>query len=384
MFPFPKHPVLGHVDAAHTPLQGVLSDSVDLDDGALDELCGLCDDDCPDTVFDEPDEFTLLQAQNSFARRAAFGINGAAPGVQTRGSKPVKSGSRPSKADETTSYNKPVGNVITRADSAVSGLSMSSDGAGGDDCVRDAVVRAVRGQNDHQSSHSSILKHIRTDAEIEESSIASEPTLVGGELTGTVHRRLSDKTVRFMIGEESAKVLDALDAMDSVAAQVRAHAECHVMTTDDEDPECLSMDWVDTEIEICLDSGCCEHVMDLGDAPGYSTFLTESPGSKRQQKFIVGNGARVPNEGQLLLNMESSTTTGVMKLQSCFQVAEVTRPLMSVSRVCDQGLDCWFNETEARVIDKSGKTLVSFQRQGGLYISKMQLKPPEGFGGPPR
>ena len=216
------------------------------------------------------------------------------------------------------------------------------------------------------------------------SSIASEPALVGGELTGAVHRRLSDKTVRFMIGEENAKVLDALDAMDSVAAQVRAHAECHVMTTDDEDPECLSMDWVDTEIEICLDSGCCEHVMDLGDAPGYSTFLTESPGSKRQQQFIVGNGARVPNEGQLLLNMESSTTTGVMKLQSCFQVAEVTRPLMSVSRVCDQGLECRFTETEARVIDKSGKTLVSFQRQGGLYISKMRLKPPEGFGGPPR
>ena len=98
--------------------------------------------------------------------------------------------------------------------------------------------------------------------------------------------------------------------------------------------------------------------MDLGDAPGYSTFLTESPGSKRQQQFIVGNGARVPNEGQLLLNMESSTTTGVMKLQSCFQVAEVTRPLMSVSRVCDQGLECRFTESEALVIDsdKAGCT----------------------------
>ena len=86
------------------------------------------------------------------------------------------------------------------------------------------------------------------------------------------------------------------------------------MTTDDEDPECLSMDWVDTEIEICLDSGCCEHVVDLGGAPGYSTFLAESPGSKRQQQLTVGNGARVPNAGQLLLNMESSTTAGVTKL----------------------------------------------------------------------
>ena len=126
----------------------------------------------------------------------------------------------------------------------------------------------------------------------------------------SVARRLSDETVRFMIGEENAKVLDALDAMDSVAAQVRAHADALVVTTDDEEPECLSMDWIDTEIEMCLDSGCCEHVMDLGDAPGYSVFLTESPGSKRQRKLSVGNGARVPNEGQLLLSMESSTTSG--------------------------------------------------------------------------
>ena len=61
--------------------------------------------------------------------------------------------------------------------------------------------------------------------------------------------------------------------------------------------------------------------------------------------MIVGSGARVPNEGALLLNMESSTNRGVMKLQSCFQVAEVTRPLMSVSRVCDQGLECVFGGT---------------------------------------
>ena len=85
-----------------------------------------------------------------------------------------------------------------------------------------------------------------------------------------------------------------------------------------------------------------------------------------------------------MLNMESSTASGVMKLQSCFQIAEVTRPLMSVSRVCDQGFKWRFNETEARVLDKSGDTLVTFQRSVGLYISKMRLKPPEGLGGPPR
>ena len=69
------------------------------------------------------------------------------------------------------------------------------------------------------------------------------------------------------------------------------------------------------------------------------------------------------------------------KIKSTFQVAEVTRPLMSVSRVCDQGLTCNFTDTHALVLDKAGKIVVSFERRGGLYIARMKLKPPEGFVG---
>ena len=45
------------------------------------------------------------------------------------------------------------------------------------------------------------------------------------------------------------------------------------MTTDDES-DVLGVDtWIDTDIDITLDSDCCEHVMDLGDASGYGAFL---------------------------------------------------------------------------------------------------------------
>ena len=77
----------------------------------------------------------------------------------------------------------------------------------------------------------------------------------------------------------------------------------------------------------------------------------ESPGSKRKQHFIVGNGARVPNEGELLLNLESDIGQDKRRLQRTLQVAEVTRPLMSVSRICDQGLKCIFDDQEALVVD---------------------------------
>ena len=142
-----------------------------------------------------------------------------------------------------------------------------------------------------------------------------------------------------------------------------------IMTADDEDLECFNMDWVETEIEIGLDSGCCDHVRGFLDATGCSAFLAESLGSKRQHKFIAGNGERVPNEGQLLSSMGSATTNGAMKLQSCFQIADVTRPLMSVSRVCDQGLTCTFNETEAFVSETIWKDFGDFPSVGWVvYI----------------
>ena len=88
----------------------------------------------------------------------------------------------------------------------------------------------------------------------------------------------------------------------------------------------------------------------------------------------------MPNEGQLLLNLENDNE-GIRKLRSTFQVAGVTRPLMSVSRVCDQGMTCTFSSSDAVVLDKSGKTVARFERIGGLYVARMRLKPPEGFVG---
>ena len=86
---------------------------VEHDAGAIDLIDLLM----PDLEFDEPDEFALLQARNADSRRATYGINGAAQGVQVSGSKPINSRSRPSKTDETTSYNKPVANVSIHSSS---------------------------------------------------------------------------------------------------------------------------------------------------------------------------------------------------------------------------------------------------------------------------
>ena len=86
-----------------------------------------------------------------------------------------------------------------------------------------------------------------------------------------------------------------------------------------------------------------------------------------------------------MLNLESDLAGTKRRHTSTLQVAEFTRPLMSVSRVCDQGMRCIFEDTHALIVNKnSGKEVTRFDRVGGLYVARMKLTPPEGFSGSAR
>ncbi len=81
---------------------------------------------------------------------------------------------------------------------------------------------------------------------------------------------------------------------------------------------------------------------------------------------MVGNGDRVKNQGQVKLRMKSEGDEGLLT-SSVFQIAEVTRPLMSVSRICDQDMVCIFEKDHARVVDPKGNVVARFEREGGLH-----------------
>ena len=142
-------------------------------------------------------------------------------------------------------------------------------------------------------------------------------------------------------------------------------------------------EWIDVEFEVALDSGSTDNVCPPGDVPGY--VVEESPGSRVGQGFIVGNGARVTNDGQSLLSLQSASGKE-HTMSSMFQVAKVSRPLMSVGRLCDAGLDVLFKKDRADVIAPDASVILSFGRQsGGLYVAKLKLKrPTEPFGRPGR
>ena len=78
------------------------------------------------------------------------------------------------------------------------------------------------------------------------------------------------------------------------------------MTLEEQDEDVLAAigEWEDLDLEITLDSGACDHILDGGEAPGYD--IKESEGSRRKQAYIVGNGHRIPNEGEMCLNLEAA------------------------------------------------------------------------------
>ena len=62
---------------------------------------------------------------------------------------------------------------------------------------------------------------------------------------------------------------------------------------------------------------------------------------------------------------------------SCFQVAKVTRPLLSVSRMTESGkITVLCKRDEALVLDENQMTLARFQRNGGLYTCMMKVRNP--------
>ena len=79
--------------------------------------------------------------------------------------------------------------------------------------------------------------------------------------------------------------------------------------------------------------------------------------------------------------LEEDLSENGKDLQSAFQIAAVTRPLMSVGRICDQGHRIEFDAGRAVVRSTDGAELCKFERQsGGLYVAKLKLRSPAGFG----
>jgi len=114
-----------------------------------------------------------------------------------------------------------------------------------------------------------------------------------------------------------------------------------------------------------LDSGAGEHVANADDVAAMT--VRPSTGSKNNRHFVAANGQRIPNQGEVTMRLKGSSGD----VTSTFQVAPVTRPLHSVSRMCDMDCEVKFTKKEG-VVTKNGKVIARYPRVGGLYVAEFE------------
>ena len=122
-----------------------------------------------------------------------------------------------------------------------------------------------------------------------------------------------------------------------------------------------------------MDSGCVDHICGKTDVPGYD--IEQLAGSRRGQEYTVGTGGKVSNHGEgtvcTKVELDGDECNAI---NSVFQVADITRPLMSVSRICDANMTATFDREKAVIRDAKGKVVCIFRRRGGLYVCRMNIK----------
>jgi len=128
------------------------------------------------------------------------------------------------------------------------------------------------------------------------------------------------------------------------------------------------------DIQIVLDSGAADHVVNSRDVPGYKP--TPGAGSKAGACFMGVNGDLIPNKGEVNLELKTDLSDDSI-INSIFQVADITKPLWSVGRICDAGYTVVFDQGHATIYHvESGEPAGVFERKQGLYVGKMKLKNP--------
>ena len=133
-------------------------------------------------------------------------------------------------------------------------------------------------------------------------------------------------------------------------------------------------EFLDEVIEVALDSGAGDHVAAPKEAPAYT--MEESPGSLAGQHFTGAGGHRMKNQGQIRMRLRADNGKKGRDIMTTFQMAQVTRPLMSVSKVCDSGLWVKIDKDMATIMDTNNKEVCRFLRRGGLYVAKMRMRNP--------
>jgi hypothetical protein len=133
-----------------------------------------------------------------------------------------------------------------------------------------------------------------------------------------------------------------------------------------------------TCVRTVMDSGAVDSVAPTSMAPG--ARIVPSPGSIRGQNYLSASNERIPNLGQQTLEVRTDEGAG---MNVTFQMADVSRPLNSVGKVCDNNKRVIFGKRGGVIWDMETNELTKFGREpDGVYELNLWIRDgnmPSGF-----
>ena len=129
------------------------------------------------------------------------------------------------------------------------------------------------------------------------------------------------------------------------------------------------------EIELTVDSGACDTVMPAHMCANIR--IDPSDPNLHCTTFEVANGAFILNMGERRCSMMTEGS-GVPK-NITFQIADVHKPLLSISRLADNGYICALGEKGGYLEDTKTGEKIPLHRRNNLYVMKVWVRHESGF-----
>ena len=93
--------------------------------------------------------------------------------------------------------------------------------------------------------------------------------------------------------------------------------------------------------------------------------LMETEASRQGQTYHTADGGVIKNKGEKTVTMYSEDGD---QFRARYQITDVTRPLNSISRVCDQGNNVLFTKTGGWIINHETGRYSWLPREHGVYV----------------
>ena len=130
-----------------------------------------------------------------------------------------------------------------------------------------------------------------------------------------------------------------------------------------------------TCVRSVVDSGAQANVAPRDMVPGWE--VRPSEGSRQGREFVTAGGGTLKNQGEQMVPMRSGE--GVWT-ETRWQIAPVTRPLLSVGEECDANKLVILAKTGGAILSLETGSVRRFPRKNGAYEIEMWVPPPPGRG----